>query len=385
MEIDALFLGAGASTPFDIPTMKDMAIQFEKTLNSGDEKKLYETICNKLQNYSYFDLESLITVLQNITDPAPVVNDILNDPSIHFYFNYGGESWGKTKNNITTLAKANRSIADSLLLKLKEYLIEACTIDPKEEDFKLYNRLFTVILKHKVSNFEEQLEENARQGTQIKIELQIFTTNYDFILETYCMSREIACENGEIGRDVCIRRDNNGRLFDGSGVFKIRKLHGSINWYRNQRGKLRCSERPVKLGEKSLYGDEIVEEVLLYPVRGLYAYREPFYDLFADMKQNLERLNNWLAIGYSFRDKDIAGLFIDASGKNRNLNLCLVGLNSDTVKAVAQDRLDGFKGKLVGSTAKFNHDDIDGLLSFLQNPMNSDVVAKSLRRMTGGG
>lgn len=383
MDIDALFLGAGASTAFGIPTMKGMVTEFKETLEPGPEKELYKLIENKLKNYKYFDLESLITVLQNIVEPEQVTSDILNDPSIHFFIDFIGTGWEKVKADVNFQAEHTRNDARALLHKLKEYLIAACTVEAKEEDLILYDRLLDTILKHhyRNNNFMEYIE---TQGLK-HVPLDVFTTNYDCILEIYCGNREITCINGEGEHEseLRIRKIYNPKLFDGEGDFRIRKLHGSVNWYRDQKGILRHSDSPVKLGKRSVRGHEVIEEVLLYPVRGLYAYREPFYDLFLLLKQKLERVNNWLVIGYSFRDKDITGLFLDAAEHNSNLFVCLVGLSEHTIREVVQNRIVGFKGRLAICTEKFSHSHIDSLLRFLQNPADSDVVAKSLNKVIG--
>jgi len=382
MDIDVLFLGAGASTPFGIPTMKGMVSEFEGTLEPGPSKQLYDLITDKLANYKYFDLESLITVLQDIVEPSRVVGDILNDPSIHFYVDSVSVGWDQACQWVDHLAESNRGVAGSLLTQLKEYLRRTCSVELREDELLLYNRLLDTILSGRVPNFMEHLQERGPKNVQ----LSVFTTNYDLILESYCTDRELTYSNGERDKYVMIRSDEGGQLlgFPGGDTIRIRKLHGSINWYRDQKGRLRYSDTPVTVGKKSVYGDEIVEEVLLYPVRGLYAYREPFYDLFCDLKRALEIAKNCLVIGYSFRDKDIAGLFIDAAKKNHHLTLCLAGLGDDTMRTVVHEHLAGFNGRLTGTSAKFNHENIDELIGFLQNPADSEVVTKSLYRITKG-
>lgn len=357
MNIEALFLGAGASTPFGIPTMRGMVTEFEKSLQPGPEKQLYDLINNRLKNYKYFDLESLITVLQNIVDPDEVINDILNEPSIHFYYDYSGTGWKHAVDNVNFLVKYNQDKAESLLRRLKEYLREACTIDVKDDDLNLYHRLFKIILESHKYSYEDWLKHEGQK----QFPLDIYITNYDLILEAFCSNNEIKYTNGEKERALCIKKSENPELFDSQSAFMIRKLHGSINWYRDQRGKFRHSDRPIRIGEKFPLGHEVVKEVLLYPIRGLYAYREPFYDLFLDLKHKLVKWNNWLIIGYSFRDKDIAGLFLDAAEINPDLTLCLVGLSSGTLSEVMETRLSGFKGTVRISPSKFNHSNIDAL------------------------
>ena len=64
------FFGAGASRPFDIPTMKEMVTQFRKELSESrvdgidDEVKLYDDIESTLrEEFGATDLESVFTVV----------------------------------------------------------------------------------------------------------------------------------------------------------------------------------------------------------------------------------------------------------------------------------------------------------------------------------
>ena len=67
------FFGAGASRPFDIPTMKEMVSEFQKELaiSSGrgirDEVQLYSRVATSLrQSFGRVDLESIFTVVDGI-------------------------------------------------------------------------------------------------------------------------------------------------------------------------------------------------------------------------------------------------------------------------------------------------------------------------------
>lgn len=63
-----LFLGAGASKPFEIPTTKDFAIDAIKTLSSDTYKKeasFLEEIKDTFKDK--FDLEILLTVLDDLS------------------------------------------------------------------------------------------------------------------------------------------------------------------------------------------------------------------------------------------------------------------------------------------------------------------------------
>nr|QNO56458.1 cell division protein FtsZ [Methanosarcinales archaeon ANME-1 ERB7] len=71
-----LFLGAGASKPFGIKTMKEMSEEFENSTDlTKDERELYLDIKNTLGSDN---LEDILTVLNDLTKSSP-------DPSIRYF------------------------------------------------------------------------------------------------------------------------------------------------------------------------------------------------------------------------------------------------------------------------------------------------------------
>lgn len=66
------FFGAGASAPFNIPTMKKLVIDFETELEEGasSEKRIYQEIKNALVDRLErpVDIEAIFTVIDGIID-----------------------------------------------------------------------------------------------------------------------------------------------------------------------------------------------------------------------------------------------------------------------------------------------------------------------------
>ena len=65
-----VFLGAGASATAGIPTMSQMVEEFEVDLRNrlSPLLSLYDGIKMRLKDYLNFDIEALITVLQDIIE-----------------------------------------------------------------------------------------------------------------------------------------------------------------------------------------------------------------------------------------------------------------------------------------------------------------------------
>jgi len=87
MEDFLIFIGAGGSVPFGIPIMTELVKAFEERL---DKKPLalrnfYEDLKNRLVNYQGYDIEVLITVLQDVIELDQVPTNVLSQPSIHYF------------------------------------------------------------------------------------------------------------------------------------------------------------------------------------------------------------------------------------------------------------------------------------------------------------
>jgi len=210
---------------------------------------------------------------------------------------------------------------------LKNFVVDECVI--KNNPFEIYKELFSTCLQRYDFNYESDLL-NARKTN---IPNQIFTTNYDLVLEAYCSHYDLEWEVGEKQGKVQISDENN-HLFSrsGTGVHNIFKLHGSVNWYLDGQGNTRYSSEPIKTGSRTSLGHEVQSELLVYPAYSKYTFREPFYTMFHHLKYCLGRSKMCCVVGYSFRDEDILGLFHDAMSINSDLYLVIIDPNADSIK-----------------------------------------------------
>ncbi len=316
------FIGAGGSVPFGIPTMTEMVQGFEewmKKSNSGLDYVEHE-IKNKLSEYKQYDIEALITVLQDIIDFDQTATSLYSHPSLHFFSPIDTRTF---KNTINTLGSQYHNEAIQLLNGLKSFIISACDI--KKQPFELYMKLFRYCIRRYDASYETKLLKK-----ELKITNEIFTTNYDMVLEAYCSHYELAWESGEKQGKLDIS-ESNENLFN-SNVHSIYKLHGSINWYFDGKGNMRVSSEPVKIGTKTSLGYDVGRELLVYPAFSKYTFREPFYTMFHHLKECLSHCIECYIVGYSFRDEDILGLFHDALMVNKSLKLILIDPNADNIK-----------------------------------------------------
>jgi hypothetical protein len=144
--------------------------------------------------------------------------------------------------------------------------------------------------------------------------LDIFTLNYDRLVESMAARYGARFTTG-FG-DVW-----DPGLFDqkGWGV-RVFKLHGSVDWYRvAQRSIIYQGAR-----EHYAFPREATGELLLYPAESKVSHAEPYATLIAHFTRALGSAKKCIAIGYSFRDRDIKRIVLDQMATNRALQLLVV-------------------------------------------------------------
>ncbi len=150
-------------------------------------------------------------------------------------------------------------------------------------------------------------------------QLDVFTTNYDLCLENLCSKYNKKYVDGFDGEkwapfSVYSREDHSLAIY---------KLHGSINWARNEKG------RYIKLNAISEnIRDPITREefipLIMYPGKKL-SYNEPVFDLLQLLRIKLRETKYCIVIGYSFKDEHLSRLFKYASEDNKEMVLFLIG------------------------------------------------------------
>lgn len=315
------FLGAGASVPFDVPKMTDLATRFEERTRQPDYGLGYvvQEIKNRLKDYKSFDIEALLTVLQDIVNYGTVSEALFNHPSLHFFTPTDYRTFASS---VEILGRQYHNEAKQILGDVRNFVVESCDLKhTRDMPFEIFTELFSSGLVRYDFDYRQTLS----LGRTLTIENAIFTTNYDLVLEAYCSHFGLRYEVGEkADRTLNLRKDNTELYGGASTAHRIYKLHGSINWYSDQHGVMRWSSEPVKTGQTTSLGHKVAEEVLVYPAFAKYTFREPFYSMFHHLKDCLVKGRVCCVVGYSFRDEDLLGLFLDAMAMNEGLYLILI-------------------------------------------------------------
>ena len=139
-------------------------------------------------------------------------------------------------------------------------------------------------------------------------------------------------------------------------MYPLTKLHGSIDWYKVGGDICELDGANYKPGDCTKYGEEIGEDIMIYPMQEKHIYRDPFFDMFFHLKKTLfnEHAETiCTVIGYSFRDDAITNIFIDAVKRNPNLKIILL---DPKAKEIIEKNLKEIKDNIVPIEEKFGGD-----------------------------
>lgn len=222
-------------------------------------------------------------------------------------------------------------------IKLTLNRVEKLLSDIKDEIFSIIKDNCTIPAPKPSENFPHKIFlEKLLQRKQTSPRVKIFTLNYDLLFEYAATEVNAIVVDGF---SFTYPRTFSGRFFDydivqreGSRlkeedsfiqrVFHLHKLHGSLNWERDEDTKIRIKDNPKK-------------PLMIYPREAKYedSYEQPFFEMMARFQRNL-RLNDdtmLVCVGYSFNDKHINAAIEEALNQNPGFRLAIIdpGFDSD--------------------------------------------------------
>jgi hypothetical protein len=196
-------------------------------------------------------------------------------------------------------------------------------------DIEICNGIYSVIMEEeKVANlattkkFVSWLNWLSRDFTK-----EIFTLNYDLVLEKSFESMQIPYYDGFVGANEPFFlpeslekafRDNYPPL----SWIRLWKIHGSLGWFwkKSEDGR---SRRIVRLGVHAKNLD-ISNEIVIYPSRDKYvdSRKQPFLSYFDRLRSYLlDGEGLFIINGYSFGDPDVNSIIFDCLRHNNRLHM----------------------------------------------------------------
>lgn len=271
------FFGAGASVKAGVKTTFGLVDQFMESLSSRKLQNFLQNIISLLEkNNGKVDIEKLLQTIERLENRK-------SDEILRFY-------------DTKKFKLKNPDLLSQLKRELKSFINTVTSIKPENVDY-------------------------VRQLLSYERPVRIFSVNYDTLIEQFCNVYKKSYTDG-------FDYSWNPQLFNNHTMdFHLYKLHGSIMWYKTDRGDyLKLPLPPAEENVKLIFGER-ANHLMLYPMQK-WEFDEPLLDMMMKFKQYLEKAHFVVVVGYSFRDPHMLRIFHDAARKNHGLILILIDPDS---------------------------------------------------------
>ena len=201
--------------------------------------------------------------------------------------------WIMAQNRINQIIENSRDLSN--LLNGMSNLETQVQNLKNEINAQVYSFYATPPDPEKLSDWIQLFKELAKFDSTI----EIFTTNYDLVLETVIKEAEIKVETGRISNDIQMRLDatcwnHPDALTDEMG--RLTKLHGSVDWQRHN--------EDIIVGNPNFTGNH-QNHLILYPGYKGEPNQEPFIKFHEHLLSVVQKADVAIFVGFAFRDKYI--------------------------------------------------------------------------------
>ncbi|NOT84352.1 MAG: SIR2 family protein [Methylococcaceae bacterium] len=253
-------------------------------------------------------------------DKWPLIPDVAN---LSKYINEQLKDNKKYELLLGELKKAEKNIEniEDILSFLRSLLLVSKGGDVRglcEQDLlDLEKAICAVIVKKLDVNLPDQETPYHRlckwiRSIDRKVAVELFTTNYDLLMEQALEDLEIPYFDGFVGSrrsffDLRAVEDNLIPIH----WSRIWKIHGSINWYQEEIGKQKKVYRSSEIKEDASY--------LIYPSHLKYeeSRKMPYLALIDQLNRFIRKKSSFLILsGYSFNDGHLNDTIINALKAN---------------------------------------------------------------------
>lgn len=303
------FLGAGVSFESNIPLMLDLTKRVETLLDekeSATSKEIYKALKADLPPSCHIE-----HVLSHIGDLLA-----LAERSASHQCQFAGKSY-----SMDQLMDLYRSLIRFIGETVRYGYRAANAGTGVEEGIGTLEQPIVEITKHR--HFLNALF-GSRANLERRSRISFFTTNYDTLLEdALSLERKLTIDGFSGGAMAYWNPDQE---FSRSGEmnrssYKLFKLHGSVDWYKDDDNGLIRSRYGV-----NYFTDP--SQILIYPQASKYieTQKDPFASLFLGLRQALEsgEDNIFVTCGYSFGDSHINSEMINALRDSNNKTTLLI-------------------------------------------------------------
>lgn len=289
-------LGAGISFNAKIPLMYPLTDRVHEIIENGDS-----------------DTDKLVL--------TALKGDLEDESHVEHYLSHLGDLIAvaeRTKEKVATLAGEKKSIGDlnNTYISIIKAIGETVRYGYQDGEIGTAEKPIVEIDQH--VSFVEALFRN-KSNLEPRSKITFFTTNYDTLLEdalALCKKEIVdGFSGGAVGFWNPIKEYS--RKIDTADVHFLYKLHGSIDWHRDESKHL----------VRARYGTKYLSDpssIMIYPQATKYVetQKDPFSSLFMGLRTTLSASSHNVLItcGYSFGDDHI----------NAELESCLATAGNNT-------------------------------------------------------
>ena len=352
MGIKILFLGAGASAPFGLPTTKEffnrflspMSELFSATVklpdllrrplpvlkaegrNQTEGKLIIINILRalrKIRGEDAFDAEEVhgwLSEWQKMLSQARLETVTLHSLVVRQMGerNYSYDQFQRDWDSLLPTGSKDSDIKDAVESALKELVRDLnvayiVTDDQSKQAFEAWKPVFS----------------GFRDG---KHQLWIFTTNYDLLIDRMADIREFN-NNFELITGFDQQGKFQGRFSLGAqsekAIIRLCKLHGSLHWIRKRTGKIVVRTTLEEVPPPEHIGERAV--VALKAVKDEDVDKEPFKTLYSKFKEVGRKADRICIIGFSLRDEPIRQALLDMIKENKSLKITVFNRSESEV------------------------------------------------------
>jgi hypothetical protein len=262
-------------------------------------------------------------------------------------------NFGLIKSDLaTSVAPRTVNIEDILnhLRRIRELTGDTATKDyigvsgeaAKKLDKEICNKIYDIILeKEKLADLETTKKFFAWLSIlNREFSKEVFTTNYDLIIEKSLESSQIPYFDGFVGAyepffwqesiDKLVGKDDLTQNW-----IRLWKIHGSLSWFWKVDVKTK-TPKIVRIGKVEKIEDD-EDELVIYPSKEKYdsSRKQPFVAYFDRMKNYL--LNGELLFiftGYSFSDQHINEIIFNCLRQNNRLSVLVFFFKDEEVESL---------------------------------------------------
>ena len=193
--------------------------------------------------------------------------------------------------------------------------------------------------------------------------LRVFSLNYDLCVEETCGREKVQMGFYERAWDW--------RLFDEASddptPLMLYKLHGSVDWYFSEDGKVTYSDSPSTIKDE--------EVALIFGTSYKLQYVDPFLFLAYELRRwTLDSARIIVCIGYGFNDDHINGILQQSLRQDRQRKLlAVVGLSKESTATK--------KKKRISELLKAEEDQIEAQTCGAEEFLDSGLTIASLSKL----